>query len=294
MTEETNQMMEEQMDELPENLFEDEDVPSQSPDGDSSPEVGAKGIEGREAETEQTHEDGTLSGSGKAATSPEGRGKEGENHVEGNGDGSSVIRIKYNGKERELSLEEARTLAQKGLNYDHVVEERDRNRSAFDFLMENAKRDGITVEELIKREKGKVEERRLEAKMEEIRERDDDAAEETIKSLARLELEAESARAEKEKADALEKKKNDEIEGWNKLFNEHPELIGKDVPQKVFELVGKGFSPVEAYFMERTRVLEEQAKVLSSAEAAKKKSVGSLSGVQMAEEDDFLAGFDGE
>jgi hypothetical protein len=273
MTEETNQMMEEQMDELPENLFEDEDVGGETDINEAEEE------EGSEAETEQTEA---------------GDQKNGENHAEGSGDGSSVIRIKYNGEERELSLEEARTLAQKGLNYDHVVEERDRNRSAFDFLMENAKKDGITVEELIKREKGKVEERRLEAKMEEIRERDDDASEETIKSLARLELEAESARADKEKADALEKKKNDEIEGWNKLFNEHPELIGKDVPQKVFELVGKGFSPVEAYFMERTRVLEEQAKVLSDAEAAKKKSVGSLSGVQIAEEDDFLAGFNGE
>jgi hypothetical protein len=273
MTEETNQMMEAQMDELPEDLFEDEDVGEEADINEAEEEKGS------ETETEQT-EAGDL--------------KTGENHAEGSGDGSSVIRIKYNGEERELSLEEARTLAQKGLNYDHVVEERDRNRSAFDFLMENAKKDGITVEELIKREKGKVEERRLEAKMEEIRERDDDASEETIKSLARLELEAESARADKEKADALEKKKNDEIEGWNKLFNEHPELIGKDVPQKVFELVGKGFSPVEAYFMERTRVLEEQAKVLSDAEAAKKKSVGSLSGVQIAEEDDFLAGFNGE
>ena len=46
--------------------------------------------------------------------------------------------------------------------------------------------------------------------------------------------------------------------------------------------------------MERTRVLEEEAKVLSGAEAAKKKSVGSLSGVQAEVEDDFLAGFNGE
>ncbi|MBQ7054129.1 MAG: hypothetical protein IJN97_02815 [Oscillospiraceae bacterium] len=286
MFDETNQMMEGSEVELPENLFEDEDVGEESADafGDGSGAPGAArptdGEDGRATESEQTREDGA----------------DGADQTEGtDGSGNATIRVKYNGEEKDISLDEARTLAQKGLNYDHVVQERDRNRSAFDFLLERAKGEGITVEELIEREKGRAENRRLEAKMEELRKRDDDASEDTIKNLARLELEAEKTRIEREKAIEAENKKNEEIEGWKRLFKEHPELIEADgsskVSKGVFDLVEKGYSPTEAYYIERNRELEERNKVLTSAETAKKKSVGSLSGVQSTEEDDFLAGF---
>lgn len=299
MFEETNQQVEGfEAEELPENLFEDE-KPSQSPDGDSYPEGGAKclashpgrGAEGRGGEgggsdsfVEQNTEAGKDDGENHAEDIPTGEG--------------TTLRIKYNGEERDLSLDEARTLAQKGMNYDHVVQERDRNRSAFDFLMERAKGEGITVEQLIEREKGRAENQRLEAKMEELRRRDDDASEETIKNLARFELDAENARAEREKAQEEENEKNTEIEGWKRLFKEHPELIeadgGSKVSKGVFDLVKEGYSPVEAYYIERNRELEEKNKMMSDASAAKKKSVGSLAGVQNTEEDDFLAGFNGE
>ncbi len=276
--EETNQTMEEGLENLPENLFDDEEV---------------------DAESTPASEEGESGDNSNNAQSAEKSGKNGENHAEGNAiNGGSTLRVKYNGEERDLSLEEARTLAQKGLNYDHVVAERDQNRNAFNFLLERAKSEGITVEQLIERERGQAENQRLEAKMSEIRTRDDDASEETVKSLARLELEAEKNRAEQEKAKALEDKNKAEIEGWNRLFREHPELIASDggakVSPGVFDLVKKGYSPVEAYFIERNRELEAQNKMYSDADTAKKKSVGSLAGVQNTDEDDFLAGFDSE
>ena len=277
MFDETNQAMEGGFEsELPENLFEDEEAGTEEPAETDTKESGS---EDKKAQTEEAGD------------------KEGGNHTDEKptADGE-VLRVKYNGEERDLSFDEARTLAQKGMNYDHVVEERDRNRNAFDFLSERAKGEGITVEELIAKEREKAENQRLEAKMEEIRERDDDASEETVKSLARLELEAEKKRAEAEKAKALEEKNKKEIEGWQRLFKEHPELIGEDggakVTQSVFDLVKNGYSPVEAYYIERNRELEQQNKVYSDAETAKKKSVGSLSGVVTSEEDDFLAGFE--
>lgn len=277
MFDETNQAVEEGFEaELPENLFDDDDV------GEDVGYASEEGESGSEAEAEQNSEAGE---------------EKGENHAEGpeKKEEGSAIRIKYNGEEKDLSLEEARTLAQKGMNYDHVVGERDRNRNAFEFLSKRAKAEGITVEQLMEREEQRAANQRLEAKMEEIRERDDDASDETIKSLARLELEAEEARREREKAKEEENEKNTEIEGWKRLFKEHPELIEADgsskVSKGVFDLVKQGYSPTEAYFIERTRELEEQNKMLTAAETAKKKSVGSLSGVGKAEEDDFLAGF---
>ena len=285
--EETNQTMEErEMEALPENPFDDE-----GENGDSSTALRMT------TEEEQGAGEGENGSDSNNAQNSEENGKNGENHAKENTAGnSSTLRVKYNGEERNLSLDEARTLAQKGLNYDHVVAERDKNRMAFDFLLERAKSEGITVEQLIEKERGKAENQRLEAKMSEIRARDDDASEDTVKSLARFELEAEKVREERERAQALEEKNNAEIEGWNRLFREHPELLasegGSKVSQGVFDLVKKGHSPIEAYYIERNRELEAQNKMYSSANEAKKKSVGSLSGSQgMEDEDDFLAGF---
>ena len=279
MFEETNQAMEENgMEGLPEKLFDDEVV------GEETPPASEEGESGRDSD--------------KAKDTDES-GKVGENHAGETASSDSTLRVKYNGEEKDISLEEARTLAQKGLNYDHVAAERDRNRVAFDFLKERAKSEGITVEQLIEKEREKTENQRLEAKMSEIRARDDDASEDTVKTLARLELDAEKAQKERESARALEEKNKAEIEGWNRLFKEHPELStsegGKKVAQEVFDLIQAGYSPVEAYYTVRNRELEAQNKMMSDASVAKKKSVGSLAGVEnKTDEDDFLAGFNFE
>lgn len=278
MFEETNQAMgENEMENLPDSLF-----------GDDEADTGAA-----------KEEEGTGSGSDSNNPGEVAGEQNGENHAgENAGVDGSGIRVKYNGEERDISLDEARTLAQKGLNYDHVVAERDKNRVAFDFLLERAKSEGITVEQFIENERGKSENQRLEAKKAEIRARDDDASEDTVENLARLELELERHNKEKESAKALEEANKKQIEGWNKLFRQHPELMGENgaapkVSQQVFDLVNKeGISPIEAYYIERNRELEEQNKMLSDASAAKKKSIGSLAGNQSTgEEDDFLAGF---
>ncbi len=278
MFEETNQTMEEnEVGNLPENLFEDDEVDTETT---IAPEEGENGGNSNE----EPHEEGE---------------KNGENHADGNADSEgSTIRVKYNGEERDLSLEEARTLAQKGMNYDHIVAERDQNRNAFEFLLERAKSEGITVEELIERERGRSEEQKLEEKKSEIRARDDDASEETIETLARLELESEKNRAERERAGALEEKNNAEIEGWKRLFRERPELINEDggakISKGVFDLVKAGHTPIEAFYIDRNRELEAQNRVMTDASNAKKKSIGSLAGVQNTDEDDFLAGFNAE
>lgn len=278
MFEETNQAMEEnEMENLPKNLFDDEEA------GEVTPPASDEGESGRDSD--------------KAKDTDES-GKAGENHAEEPAASGSTLRVRYNGEEKDISLDEARTLAQKGMNYDHVAAERDRNRVAFDFLKERAKSEGITVEQLIEKEREKTENQRLEAKMSEIRARDDDASEDTVKTLARLELDAEKAQKERESARALEEKNKAEREGWNRLFKEHPELStaegGERVAKEVFDLIQAGYSPVEAYYTVRNRELEAQNKMMSDASAAKKKSVGSLAGNQNSGEDDFLAGFNFE
>ena len=273
MFDETNQMMESGAGELPDNLF-DEDV-------ETAVETETAEVETEsDSKAEQTDEDG---GNGEDQTEDGGKGEE------------ASIRVKFNGEEKDITLSEARTLAQKGMNYDHVVSERDRNKSAFDFLAEQAKSKGMTVEDYIAGERKNAEDQRILLKMEELREHDDDASDETLRSLAKLELEKEEAEKKREEAEASETEKNNEIEGWNKLFKAHPELIEKDGQTKindaVFALVREGHTPTEAYYLTRIAELEEKSKIAESATKAKEKSVGSLRGDQTTEEDAFLEGF---
>lgn len=274
MFDETNQMMESGAGELPDNLF-DEDV-------ETTVETETEEVETEsDSKAEQTDE---TDGNGVDQTEDSGKGTE------------ASIRVKFNGEEKDISLDEARTLAQKGMNYDHIVEERDRNKNAFDFLVEQAKSKGMTVEDYIAGERANAENQRIDEKMRVLRERDDDASDETLRTLAKLELAEEEAKKKREEAEASETEKNNEIEGWNKLFKAHPELIEKDgqtkITDEVFKLVREGHSPTEAYYMTRIKELEEKSKIAESAEKAKNKSIGSLRGEQTTEEDAFLEGFD--
>ena len=65
--------------------------------------------------------------------------------------GNQRFKIKYNGNEEEYGLDEFTTLAQKGRNYDHVVEDRDAWKgkgSEYEaFLKELADRAGVSIEE---------------------------------------------------------------------------------------------------------------------------------------------------
>lgn len=57
--------------------------------------------------------------------------------------------VKYNGKEVELSLDELKTRAQMGMNYDHVKAENDRikNSQLYKMLQRKAKDEGVSLDE---------------------------------------------------------------------------------------------------------------------------------------------------
>ncbi len=74
-------------------------------------------------------------------------------HAQG-GEGAvpQTITVKYNGEERQISLEEAVVLAQKGMNYDHVVAERDsKYKRELDVLERYAAMSGMSRDEYVRR-----------------------------------------------------------------------------------------------------------------------------------------------
>ena len=62
-----------------------------------------------------------------------------------------TLTVKYNGESREISLEEAVVLAQKGMNYDHVVAERDsKYKRELDVLERYAAMSGMSRDEYVR------------------------------------------------------------------------------------------------------------------------------------------------
>ena len=62
-----------------------------------------------------------------------------------------ALDVKYNGVEQRLSEDEARTYAQKGMNYDHVMEELTRLRNAPEtaIIQDLARKSGMSKEDFL-------------------------------------------------------------------------------------------------------------------------------------------------
>lgn len=285
MFEETNQTGNFEGEEIsfPETLFPNEDGEPDS-EANETREKGEAGNGGDAAEDKGTEANGGSSS------------ENGENHAteESNGQG---LEIKYNGEKRTISRDEARTLAQKGLNYDHVVEERDRNKSAYDFIARQAQAKNMTVEEYINRAEDRNKEALIESKIDELRALDDDASEETLRRLAVAELANTKASEERARVSREEAARAEEAERWNRLYKAAPELEfnADKIPEEVFNRVrNEGLSPLEAYYRFKAEKLETENAKREGHKTAQEKSIGSLSGAGKAKSDSFLEGFLGE
>ena len=103
-------------------------------------------------ETEGESEDGQPADEPGADHSEETEQNSEEQGTEAEG-GNQLFKIKYLGNEEELTLDQITELAQKGRNYDHVVEERDKLKGESDrhkaFLQKLADRAGVSIDEQI-------------------------------------------------------------------------------------------------------------------------------------------------
>ena len=181
-----------------------------------------------------------------------------------------TIRIKYNGEERDITLDEARVLAQKGMNYDHVVAERDtKYRRELEFLDKVAGEKGMTRAEYMK-----------------MHESQKQNTADTIERVT--ENATERARGQiKRISDSLG------FTGpWATLFNRYPNLARESAYSELSEKVRGGMTPLEAYQEKLLSDKERELSVIQSAANARQRSVGSVSGDGRAFlHDDFLEGF---
>ena len=206
----------------------------------------------------------------------------------------SFLNIKFNGEEKSLTEEEARTLAQKGMNYDRFYEPIERlarmnNMSVGDYV--NQLNDTQFQYELSKT----MDELREDPKYENV---NDEVLEEIAKTRVENligERDKYYADQQKEQADAQAEAVKRDVD---KFFNEYPEYKDKGpdaLNPKVFEYVNKGYTLLEAYNkFQRESVkqsqIEAQAKASKLNEENKKKSLGSTTNAGSTDSDPFLKG----
>ena len=177
--------------------------------------------------------------------------------------------LKFLGETKTVNRDEVITLAQKGLNYDKVLAERDTTKSELEqlggisllrdckeFLEELAAESRMTVSDLMDSTRAEVL-----AKKEGL---DDSVA------LQRIKLDRDRKAFEAEKAKkAAEKKAAEEAEAQRsnqflQFAQEYPDVDPKDIPKEVWDKFKEGISLTAAYSAFENKKLREEVKAWKS------------------------------
>ena len=202
--------------------------------------------------------------------------------------------LKYMGEIKTVGREEVVTLAQKGLNYDRVLGERDTAKAEVtrlqeyeSFLQELAGPDNLSIEDLIDSTRAEVL-----AKKEGL----DPAV-----ALQRIKLDRDKrafeAQKSKEQADQRAKQAEEERqqEDFKRFVQAYPGVKAQDIPAEVWEKVRGGVPLVTAYAQHENKQLREENEALKAkvetAEQNKKnkeRSTGSQSSAGKSSKKDIF------
>ena len=200
-----------------------------------------------------------------------------------------TLTIKYNGEFLEIPMEEAVILAQKGMNYDRMLERLERLEKAPEMELLNtfAKKMGMEREALVR---ALIQESAMggeqKAENEEIpapdpaegfiEERPEAGLENQQEPPAREMPEEQPEQTEKSELEDLQERlaayleKEKRLKLWAEFFRKHPEISGFDaLDQEVKEAVAAGEAPEAAYMLFENRMLKEQLRELSGKGGAR-------------------------
>lgn len=254
--------------------------------------------EGTEAEPVETPDAAETTpeaeqGAEEEANEQEAEPEKDEENREGDAPAEDTLQIKYNGELMDIPLSEARILAQKGMNYDHVAEELRMLRESDELRLwdEIAAEQGVTRQEAVQQIRARRQETEINALVEGG----------TPEEVARELIELRARKAQERATQAAEERKRTENAPWEALVRTFPETREPnfEMPKEVLEAIHNGASPIEAYAAyDRQRLqaeIENARKEIETAKRNKKnaeKAAGSLRAqANELAEDAFLAGF---
>lgn len=208
--------------------------------------------------------------------------------------------LKYNKETKQYTKQQVTELAQKGLNYDHVTEQRDRlQQENADLAKFKDEYSGVfeTLESMAEAAGKNLPEFLTSIRMNMLVAQgvsQETARERILREDAERRLQA-SAAEENRKSKAEERQRED----IRRFQEKYKDVDPKTIPQEVWQAVGKGELLVDAYGDYQRRELERQLKeaneklaIRAKNESNKQKSLGSLQSTkQETGKDPFLEGF---
>lgn len=208
--------------------------------------------------------------------------------------------LKYNKEIKQYTKQQVTELAQKGLNYDHVTEQRDRlQQENADLAKFKDEYSGVfeTLESMAEAAGKNLPEFLTSIRMNMLVAQgvsQETARERILREDAERRLQA-SAAEENRKSKAEERQRED----IRRFQEKYKDVDPKTIPQEVWQAVGKGELLVDAYGDYQRRELERQLKeaneklaIRAKNESNKQKSLGSLQSTkQETGKDPFLEGF---
>ena len=204
---------------------------------------------------------------------------------------ADVLRVKYNGEERDLPLDEARVLAQKGMNYDKILGERDELAGLID---EYANRSNMSRDQFMSYLKKALADQEDETAIANLRKAYPGASDDVLLELASRDRKIKDAeakdRAAREKADAEAAAQ----QPWIDFFTRHPEVKPETLTPEFLKSVEEGMNPEVLYLTEKIAELEGNKAISAQNEKNMMSAVGSAKGDgSPTKRDLFLEGFNG-
>lgn len=185
------------------------------------------------------------------------------------------FKLKYNGEESEVDLEKVIELAQKGMDYDRIKQQRDelkadsatmkRYKDQDSFLKELAESSEITVEDLIEQTKARM----LMSKDESLTE------DEALKQVRGAKQAAE--KKETTKAEPTPEERRQAM--FANFMSAYPNVKADDIPKEVWEDAGRTFDLTGAYQRWENRELRKEIELLRQNNKNKERSTGSVKSV---------------
>lgn len=216
-----------------------------------------------------------------------------------------TMRIKYNGQEQEITLEQAAQLAQKGMNYDKVLNERNGLRvdaRASELMRRLAEANGMDVEQYVGFVENQQKAVMLQKEAQNIRTKYPDMPDNAVQEMAEMRVNEKHKAAEESAAARRRSEEEARQKPWMDFLREFPEYKdGRELPRGVAEGIERGLTPVEAMLRHRQTEYEQRIKELETKlttkeqnEKSRKASVGPAASTAATKvEDAFLSAFDG-
>ena len=260
------------------------------------PEEDGEGYQTEPEQQEDSHEQETTEGEEEQSTEEAAADEQAQAE-------EPMFDLKYNKETKQYTKQQVTELAQKGLNYDHVTEQRDRlQQENADLAKFKDEYSGVfeTLESMAESAGKNLPEFLTSIRMNMLVAQgvsQETARERILREDAERRLQA-SAAEENRKSKAEERQRED----IRRFQEKYKDVDPKTIPQEVWQAVGKGELLVDAYGDYQRRELERQLKeaneklaIRAKNESNKQKSLGSLQSTkQETGKDPFLKGFLGD